>query len=42
VKEVFEITRFGLVLDVFPSVRDALQTLSADAVRAFTVPTQPR
>jgi anti-sigma B factor antagonist/stage II sporulation protein AA (anti-sigma F factor antagonist) len=30
VKEVFEITRFGLVLNVYPSVRDALDALSAE------------
>lgn len=32
VKEVFDITRFALVLEVFPSVRDALGVLSAAAL----------
>ena len=35
VREVFEISRFTLLFSVFPSVRDALATLSADALVAF-------
>src|SRR5512132_4280640 len=40
VKEVFGITRFALVVDVFPSVRDALGALSAEAVLVY--PATPR
>jgi anti-anti-sigma factor len=36
VKEVFDITRFALVLDVFPSVREALDALSPEAARVFS------
>ncbi len=36
VKEVFDITKFGLVLEVFPSVRDALGALSARALADYT------
>jgi anti-sigma B factor antagonist/stage II sporulation protein AA (anti-sigma F factor antagonist) len=35
VQEIFDISRFDQVLDVFPSVRDALQTLSGPALAAF-------
>ena len=35
VREVFEISRFTLLFSVFPSVRDALAALSADALVAF-------
>jgi len=35
VREVFEITRFTLVLDTFASVREALATVDPDAVPAF-------
>ncbi len=37
VKEVFDITRFALVLDVFPSVRDALAAVSAEAASAYAL-----
>ena len=35
VREVFEITRFTLVLETFASVRDALAAVDPDAVPAF-------
>ena len=35
VAEIFAISRFDKVLDVQPSVRAALQSLSADALAAF-------
>jgi anti-sigma B factor antagonist/stage II sporulation protein AA (anti-sigma F factor antagonist) len=35
VDEIFEIARFRHVLEVFPSVRDALQKLSAPALAAY-------
>jgi len=35
VDEIFEIARFRFVVDVFPSVRDALVALSAPAAAAF-------
>ena len=35
VAEIFQISRFNLVFDIFSSVRDALTTLSADATAAF-------
>jgi len=35
VAEIFQISRFNLVFDIFASVRDALATLSADATAAF-------
>jgi anti-sigma B factor antagonist len=35
VKEIFDITRFALVLDVFPTVPDALRALSATALAAY-------
>ena len=35
VAEIFEIARFKFVLQVFPSVRDALAALSAPAVAAY-------
>jgi anti-anti-sigma factor len=35
VKEIFDITRFTMVLDVFPSVRDGLARLSQAALAAF-------
>ena len=35
VVEIFAISRFDLVLDVFPSVRSALEKLSAPALEAF-------
>lgn len=35
VAEIFAISRFDRVLDVFPSVRDALEKLSAPALEAF-------
>jgi anti-anti-sigma factor len=38
VREIFEISRFTMVLDVFPSVRDGLARLSPQALAAFDVP----
>lgn len=35
VAEIFQISRFNLVFDIFSSVRDALAALSADATDAF-------
>jgi anti-anti-sigma factor len=35
VKEIFEISRFTVVFEVFPSVRDALARISPGAVAAF-------
>ena len=35
VKEIFEISRFTLVFNTFPSVRDALAAISPSALRAF-------
>ena len=35
VKEIFEISRFTMVLDVFPSVREGLARLSPPALAAF-------
>jgi anti-sigma B factor antagonist len=35
VGEIFQISRFHLVFDIFPSLRDALADLSPDAARAF-------
>jgi anti-anti-sigma factor len=35
VKEIFDITRFTMVLNVFPSVREALTRLSPPALSAF-------
>jgi anti-anti-sigma factor len=35
VKEIFDISHFNLVFQVFPTVRDALATVSADAATAY-------
>jgi len=35
VKEIFEISRFTLVFNTFPSVRDALAAISPSALQAF-------
>ena len=35
VAEIFHISRFNLVLEVFPTVRDALASVSPQAVAAF-------
>lgn len=35
VREIFEISHFNLVFQVFPSVREALATVSAEAAAAF-------
>jgi anti-anti-sigma factor len=35
VKEIFEISHFNLVFQVFPTVREALGAVSADAAAAF-------
>ena len=35
VREIFEISRFNLVLEVFPTLRDALAKLSPAALAAF-------
>ena len=38
VDEIFEIARFRFVVDVFPSVREALAALSAAAAAAYDAP----
>jgi anti-anti-sigma factor len=35
VKEIFEISHFNLVFNVFPTVREALSAVSADAAHAY-------
>ena len=35
VREIFEISRFNLVLEVFPTLREALAKLSPSALTAF-------
>ena len=35
VEEIFEIARFKFIVDVFPSVRDALQKVSSPAAAAY-------
>ena len=35
VKEIFDISHFNLVFQVFPTVRDALATVSTDAATAY-------
>jgi len=35
VREIFEISRFNLVLQVFPALREALAALSTEALAAF-------
>ena len=35
VREIFEISHFNLVFQVFPSVREALAAVSSDAAAAF-------
>lgn len=35
VAEIFQISRFHLVFDIFPSLRDALATVSPEAAQAF-------
>jgi anti-sigma B factor antagonist len=35
VKEIFDISRFTLVLNTYPSVRDALAAISPSALQAF-------
>jgi anti-anti-sigma factor len=42
VKEIFDITRFGLVLDVFASVPEALRAASAEALEAYSTPSRTR
>lgn len=42
VKEIFEITRFGFVLDVFASVPEALRAVSAEALEAYSTPPDAR
>ena len=42
VKEIFDITRFGLVVDVFTSVPDALRAVSAEALQAYSTPPPAR
>ena len=42
VKEILEITRFGLVLDVFASVAEALREASAEALEAYVTPPPAR
>ncbi len=38
VAEIFEISHFNLVFQVFPTVREAIGTASADALAAFEKP----
>ena len=40
VAEILAISRFNLIVDVFPSVRAALGTLSAPALAAYDAPPQ--
>lgn len=40
VAEIFDIARFGHVVEVFPSVRDALQAISAPALAAYEAATR--
>jgi anti-anti-sigma factor len=42
VREIFEITRFGLVLDVFGSVPEAIGAVSAKALEAYSTASRPR
>jgi anti-anti-sigma regulatory factor len=35
VAEIFQISRFDMVFEIFPSVREALGAVSASAVAAF-------
>ena len=35
VGEIFEISRFNLILDAFPTVREALESLSPESARAY-------
>jgi anti-anti-sigma regulatory factor len=35
VAEIFQISRFDMLFELYPSVRDALGTLSASAAAAF-------
>ena len=35
VEEIFQISRFNLLLEVFPTLRDALASVSAEAAAAF-------
>jgi len=42
VKEIFDITRFGFVLDVFGSVAEALRDASAEALEAYSTSPRPR
>ena len=37
VREILQISRFDLTLDVFPSVRDALAQLSTPALAAYDI-----
>jgi anti-sigma B factor antagonist/stage II sporulation protein AA (anti-sigma F factor antagonist) len=37
VQEIFDISRFDHVVEIYPSVRDALQALSAPALAAYEV-----
>ena len=36
VREIFEISHFNLVFQVFPTVRDALAAVSPEAAAAFS------
>jgi anti-anti-sigma factor len=42
VREIFEITRFGLVLEVFASVPEALRAASAEALEAYSAAPRQR
>src|SRR2546429_7587227 len=37
VAEIFQISRFNLVFDVFPTMREALASVSSEAVQAFNL-----
>ena len=42
VQAIFEATRWDQVVDVFPSVRAALRTMSATALAAWEAAAEPR
>ena len=42
VKEIFDITRFAIVLDIFASVPEALRAASAEALEAYSTPRPAR
>jgi anti-anti-sigma factor len=42
VKEIFDIARFGIVLEVFASVPEALRAVSGEAFEAYSAPRPAR